>query len=49
MHKKYFYTEKNKTKQSKTGILIIRGISNIFEQRKDYYKPVRVANFWSRN
>ena len=26
-------------KQSKTGILMIRGISNIFEQRKGYYKP----------
>ena len=36
-------------KQSKTGILIIRGIGNIFEQGKDYYKLVRVDNFWSRN
>ena len=36
-------------KQSKTGILIIRCIENIFEQGKDFYKLVRVDNFWSRN
>ena len=45
MHKKKFYSEKKKMKQSKTGILMIRGISNIFEQRKGYYKPVWVDNF----
>ena len=29
---------------------IIRDIRNLFEQEKeDYYKPVRVGNFWSRN
>ena len=29
---------------------IIRDIKNLFEQEKeDYYKQVRVANFWSRN
>ena len=45
MHKKYFYTEKKKMKQSKKGILKVRGIDNIFQQRKDYHKPVRVDNF----
>ena len=29
---------------------IIRDITNLFKQeKKDCYKPVRVANFWSRN
>ena len=29
---------------------IIRGIKNLFEQEhKNYYKPVRTGNFWSRN
>ena len=29
---------------------IIRDIMNLFEQEKeDYYKPVRVVNFWSKN
>ena len=28
----------------------IRDIKNLFEQEKeDYYKPVRVVNFWSKN
>ena len=25
--------------------IIIRHIKNLFEQEKDYYKPVRVGNF----
>ena len=30
--------------------MIIRHIRNFFEQEKeDYYKSVRVGNFWSRN
>ena len=29
---------------------IIRYIRNLFEQEKeDYYKPVRVGKFWSKN
>ena len=45
MHKKYFYTEKKKMKQLKKGMLMVRGIGNIFQQIKDYHKPVRVDNF----
>ena len=26
---------------------IIRDNTNLFEQKEDYYKPVRVGNFWS--
>ena len=33
-------------KQSKT---IIRDIKTFFEQQEDYYKPVRVGNFWNNN
>ena len=29
---------------------IIKDMRNLFEQEKeDYYKPIRVCNFWSRN
>ena len=30
---------------------MIRYIRNLFEQEKkeDYYQPVRIGNFWSRN
>ena len=28
---------------------IIRDIKNLFEQKEDYYKPVRVVNFCSNN
>ena len=28
---------------------IVRGIRNLFEHEKDYYKPQTVANFWSNN
>ena len=42
-----FLDSKKKMIQSKT---IIRYIRNLFEQEKeDYYKPVRVGKFWSRN
>ena len=33
-------------KQSKT---VIRDIKTLFEQQEDYYKPVRVGNFWNNN
>ena len=28
---------------------IIRGIKTLFEQEDDYYKPIRVGNFWNNN
>ena len=47
-YKKYFLDRKKKMKQSKTRWLEILGI--FFEQKKeDYYKPVRVRNFWRRS
>ena len=27
--------------------IILRGIRNLFENEENYYKPVRVCNFWS--
>ena len=40
---------KRETKASKDGIL--RDIKNLFqhEEEENYYKPVRVSNFWSNN
>ena len=41
--------KKKKTKVIKDRIL--RDIKNLFEHEKEenYYKPVRVSNFWSNN
>ena len=36
----------NNTKQSKT---IIRDIKNLCEQEEDYYKSLRISNFYSNN
>ena len=36
----------NNTKQSNT---IIRDIKNLFEQGEDYYKSLRISNFYSNN
>ena len=36
----------NNTKQSNT---IIRDIKNLFEQDEDYYKSLRISNFYSNN
>ena len=44
--KAYFSTEKRKAIKGR----VIRDNRNLFEQEKeDYYKPVRVGNFWSDN
>ena len=47
MHKKYFQTKKeNKAVKD----IIIRDIRNLFEhEEENYYKPVRVNNFWNNN
>ena len=28
---------------------VARDIQNLFEQEDDYYKPIRVGNFWNNN
>ena len=31
-------------------IIILRDIRNLFEhEEENYYKPVRISNFWSKN
>ena len=44
-----FFTRERETKASKNRIL--RDITNVFEHKEEenYYKPVRVKNFWSNN
>ena len=44
-----FFTREKETKASKNRIL--RDITNVFEHKEEenYYKPVRVKNFWSNN
>ena len=47
---KNLFRQEKKTKAIKDRIL--RDIKNIFEHEKEeenYYKPVRVSNFWSNN
>ena len=47
--------EKKIKKQSEDKIIkaiderIVTDISNLLEQKEDYYKAVRVSNFWSNN
>ena len=47
MHKKSLQTKKeNKAVKD----IIIRDIRNLFEhEEENYYKPVRVNNFWNNN
>ena len=35
--------------KTKLDIRILRDIRNLFEHKKNYYKPVSVGNFWSNN
>ena len=47
--------QEKKKKQSEDKIIkaiderIVTDISNLLEQKEDYYKAVRVSNFWSNN
>ena len=43
------FRQEKKTRPIKDRIL--RGIKNLFEheEEENYYKPVRVSNFWSNN
>ena len=47
---RHLFRQEKKTKTIKDRIL--RDIKNLFEHEKEeenYYKPVRVSNFWSNN
>ena len=38
-----------KKENEETKVRVIRNTRNLFEHEEDYYKPVRVGNFWSNN
>ena len=44
----YFRLEKE---NKAIKVIVLRNIGNLFEneEEKNYYKPVRVSNFWSNN
>ena len=44
-----FRLKKKTKKTKKLDIRILRDIRNLFEHKKNYYKPVSVGNFWSNN
>ena len=44
-----FRFKKKQKKTKKLDIRILRDIRNLFEHKKNYYKPVSVGNFWSNN
>ena len=38
-----------KKENEETKVRVIRNTRNLFEHEEDYYKPVRVGNFWSNS
>ena len=47
---KIFYTRKKNTKAIKDTILrVIKSLSEHGQEEENYYEPVRLNNFWSKN